>query len=147
MGKDRSRLGLRKGRKKKNGSTFLENQKRHRAEVKKSRFTKKKRTDVEEGVEEDAGPRKAFKFQNFSEQVACSSSKSNFMAMALSIKTLFNTRWLQLTPLLSISWQVVHHHLFHQTLTIDQGLEKYLWTRIHLPVSLHRRLNTGGISI
>ena len=73
MGKDRSRVGLRKGRKKKNGSTFLENQKRHRAEVKKSRFTKK-RTDVEERVEEDAGPRKAFKFQNFSEQVACSSS-------------------------------------------------------------------------
>lgn len=48
----------------------MENQKRHRAEVKKSRFTKKvKKTDVEEGGEEDAGPRKAFKFQNFSEQV------------------------------------------------------------------------------
>ena len=70
MGKDRSRLGMRKGRKKKNGSTFLDNQKRHRAEVKKSRFAKKvKKTDVEEGGEEDAGPRKAFKFQNFSEQV------------------------------------------------------------------------------
>ena len=70
MGKDRSRLGMRKGRKKKNGSTFLDNQKRHRAEVKKSRITKKvKKTDVEEGGEEDAGPRKAFKFQNFSEQV------------------------------------------------------------------------------
>ena len=61
---------MRKGRKKKNGSTFLDNQKRHRAEVKKSRFAKKvKKTDVEEGGEEDAGPRKAFKFQNFSEQV------------------------------------------------------------------------------
>ena len=61
---------MRKGRKKKNGSTFLDNQKRHRAEVKKSRFAKKvKKSDVEEGGEEDAGPRKAFKFQNFSEQV------------------------------------------------------------------------------
>ena len=64
-------MGMRKGKKKKNGSTFLENQKRHRAEVKKTRNVKrvKKTADVEEGEEVDAGPRKAFKFQNFSEQV------------------------------------------------------------------------------
>ena len=67
MGKDRSRLGMRKGKKKK--GSFLDNQKRHRAEVKKSRNANRtKKTEGEEG-EGDAGPRKAFKFQNFSEQV------------------------------------------------------------------------------
>ena len=69
MGKDKSRLGMRKGRKK-NGSTFLENQKRHRAQVKKTRDIKRaNKTDEGEEGEGDAGPRKAFKFQNFSEQV------------------------------------------------------------------------------
>ena len=60
MGKDKSRMGMRKGRKKK-GSTFLENQKRHRAHVKKTRDIKRvKKTDEGEEGEGDASPRKAF---------------------------------------------------------------------------------------
>ena len=67
MGKDRSRVGMRKGKRKK--GSFLDNQKKHRAEVKKSRNAKiVKKTEGDDG-EVDSGPRKAFKFQNFSEQV------------------------------------------------------------------------------
>ena len=67
MGKDRSRVGMRKGKRKK--GSFLDNQKKHRAEVKKSRNAKIiEKTEGDQG-EVDPGPRKAFKFQNFSEQV------------------------------------------------------------------------------
>ena len=129
---------MRKGRKKKNGSTFLDNQKRHRAEVKKSRFAKKvKKTDVEEGGEEDAGPRKAFKFQNFSEQVTSILIEfhlqkvigdwCNFEILWLwsvwmqSIEALLNIRWPRSTPPLSISWQVPHHP-FNHTLPFEATL-------------------------
>ena len=165
MGKDRSRLGMRKGRKKKNGSTFLDNQKRHRAEVKKSRITKKvKKTDVEEGGEEDAGPRKAFKFQNFSEQVTSILFEFHLQKLPLVISAIF---WGQYGCSISISGG--RSRLLHclstgrftitsstilcllkqhcATETIDQGLERYLWTRIRLPVSLLKHWNTGGISI
>jgi hypothetical protein len=60
MGKDKSRSKMRKGVKKK---SFLDNQKKHRNNVKLS-----KKGQSADGPEE--APRKAFKFENFSEQVA-----------------------------------------------------------------------------
>ena len=97
MGKDRSRLGMRKGKKKK--GSFLDNQKRHRAEVKKSRNANRtKKTEGEEG-EGDAGPRKAFKFQNFSEQVLHPQIHGCCMMHFQS----YILRWLQSTPPLCIS--------------------------------------------
>ena len=64
MGKDKSRSKIKKGGKKK---TFLDNQKRHRNDVKVTK--KAKRNDVGDSE----APRKGktfFKFQNFSKQVA-----------------------------------------------------------------------------
>ena len=85
MGKDRSRVGMRKGKRKK--GSFLDNQKKHRAEVKKSRNAKiVEKTEEDEG-EVDSGPRKAFKFQNFSEQVC--SHVNGLMLLCYGLFTLF----------------------------------------------------------
>ena len=66
MGKDKSRSKMKKGVKKK---TFLDNQKRHRNDAKVS----KKKIQEENGGIEAPCPqygRRAFRFQNFSDQVA-----------------------------------------------------------------------------
>ena len=63
MGKDKSRSKMKKGVKKK--KNFLDNQKRHKNDVKVSR-----RVKAEGGEEASEAPRKAFKFQTFSEEVA-----------------------------------------------------------------------------
>ena len=118
MGKDKSRTGMKRGGRKK---TFLDNQKRARNDARVSKKTKGDPNVLEEA------PRKAFKFENFSDQVA---NVDSSIVYQLAGKVLLPSPGLP--PFLST--------------IVAQELVGSLWTRPPPPVSSLRPSSTGGIS-